>query len=76
MLIFGFKLADDDDTWEDNPFLGANTPEEEICEACHVYWDTEGNRYIGFELALGMPRHEMYQLLTPHSDFLTVYEVV
>lgn len=76
MLIFGFKLPEDDDYWKDDPFSEFGTPESDICEACHVYHDLSGNRYIGFEVALGMPQSEMESLLHPFSHSLRIFRLV
>jgi hypothetical protein len=72
MLIFGYRLAATDTQWSDDPFADSGTPETEICEACHIYEDDKGRRYIGFELALGMPVSEMEKLLAPYSESLSV----
>lgn len=37
-------------------------PEEDICEACHLYVDHRGSQYIGFDLALGLSTKEMDKL--------------
>lgn len=42
--------------------------EEEICEACHLYEDSLGNQYIGFDLKLGMSTLDMDKLLSFHKS--------
>ena len=66
MLILGFPIGDED-PWEDDPFQGYYIPEDVICEVCHIYSDKDGNRYIGIDMALGIPRSEMEKILLPFS---------
>lgn len=74
MYIFGFPIADIDG-WSD-PFSGhTNTPEDEICEACHIYEDAEGNRFIGFDLKLKLDEESMRNILSPFSSDLDVRKV-
>lgn len=68
MKIYGYKLTDkvkhidDYDPEEDTDFIPMS-PEEDICEACHMYTDAQGRVYIGFDLSLGMPQTEMDSFL-------------
>ena len=76
MYIYGFPLNEDDVEWSDDPFGPGRSPEDEICEICHVYRDREGNRYIGIELALNLDMGEMREILSPYSDDLGIRRVV
>lgn len=61
-------LSDDDWTEE--------SPEDVICEACHIYYDVYDNRYLGMELELGLDKPCMKEILTPFTtQTLKVFEV-
>jgi len=67
MKIYGYKLTEQvkhiDDYNADTDDAIPISPEEDICEACHLYTDTAGNSYVGFDLSLGMPQTEMDSFL-------------
>lgn len=77
MFIYGFPLSIDDDAWDEDPENSESiTPESEICEACHIYYDSDGNRYIGMELTLGLSVDEMNDILSPFSEELHIRRVI
>lgn len=76
MFIYGFPLEVDSVWGEDPESIESNTPEGEICEACHIYYDSDGNRYIGMELSLGLSIGEMDDILSPFSTELHIRRVV
>lgn len=66
MKIYGIKLSKN--PWmhvDDAPKQYEYTvnPEEDFCEACHMYEDTNGNHYLGFELSLELNQTIMEELL-------------
>lgn len=78
--IFGFIIPesfyDDLPIWSDVFEDERRSPEFIISPACHIYYDIDGTRFIGFDLVLGIPKEEMIELLRPHSNSLGVYKVL
>jgi len=76
MLIFGFPITESDN-WGDDPFAdGEISPEELICEACHIYESSDGAKYIGFNLNLGLDEVSMREYLARFSLDLKIRKVV
>jgi hypothetical protein len=75
MYIFGFPIPDDN-SWGEDPFEQGHIPEDYICEVCHIYKDSEGRKYIGIEVALGMKIEEMVEIMSPFSTDLGVRKVI
>jgi hypothetical protein len=75
MKIFGFSLLDDSE-WSDDPFGGGRIPEDEICEVCHIHFNSAGDRFIGIDVALGLSEEEMSQILSPYSRELRLIKVI
>jgi len=73
--VYGFKVLEDD-FWGDVFDDQSNSPEDIISSACHMYYDLEGNRYIGFDMSLGLTKKEMKSLLTTHSKKIGVHKVL
>ena len=73
MLIFGFPIGEID-KWTEDP-SGILAPENMICEACHIYQDIEGFKYIGFDVNLGLSMDEMREYLSSFSSDLYVRKV-
>lgn len=74
MFIFGFPIQEEE--WEDNPFTDSEkSPENKICEVCHVYYGENGVRYIGIEVSLGLEEKEMIRILSSFSDDLDFRKV-
>lgn len=78
MFIFGFPICPDDAHWCEDPFSEDEefTPEAKISEACHVYKTREGQRYIGFEIKLGLNEEDMRNMLVRYSSDLDIRKVV
>ena len=76
MFIFGFPITESDN-WSDDPFAEEEVnPETLICEACHIYEDIDGTKYIGFNLKLGLDETTMKEYLAPFSSDLKTRKVV
>jgi hypothetical protein len=76
MKILGFPIKLDDG-WADDPFSEyGRLPEEEICEVCHVYFDLNGNQYIGIDVSLGLSTTEMISILAPFSPDIKPRKVI
>ena len=76
MYIFGFPITDDN-SWDEDPFeVVGHVPEDDICEVCHVYKDSQGQKYIGIEVALGISVADMKDLLLPFSEDLDIRKVI
>jgi hypothetical protein len=73
--IYGFLVENLED-WGDVFSNEENSPENVISSACHVYFDLDGNTYIGFDMVLGMPQFEMDALLLKHSKKLSIFKVL
>jgi hypothetical protein len=65
--IYGFKIENLED-WSDVFENEAKSPEYLISSACHIYYDTDGNSYVGFDMALGLGRGEMNAFLAPYCE--------
>lgn len=75
MYIFGFPISDDN-SWGEDPFEQGHIPEDDICEVCHVYKDSQGNKYIGIEIALNISVENMRGILSPFSEDLDIRKVI
>ncbi len=73
--IYGFKV-NDPEVWGDVFCEDKQCPEELISSACHMYFDSEGDPYIGFDLLLDIPYEEMRKYLLPYSSDLVVRKVL
>lgn len=73
--IYGFKVKDDEE-WGDIFYDEDESPEKLISSACHMYHDLEGNRFIGFDLSLDIPKKEMKELLSKYSKKNSVRKVL
>lgn len=75
MFIFGFPVPDEQ-SWDEDPFeVGNHTPEEDICEVCHIYHGADGERYIGIDMSLGLTLQDMRDILSPFSKDLDIRKV-
>jgi len=74
MFIYGFPTTKDE--WDENPFTeGAMSPENCISEACHIYVNDTGDRYVGFDWNLGLDEITMIKYLAPFSSDLSTRKV-
>ena len=73
--IYGFKTVEDD-PWGDVFDHQDHTPEDIISSACHIYYDLDGNSYVGFDMSLGLSKKEMKTLLVPHSKKIGIHKVL
>lgn len=73
--IYGFKVLDED-FWGDVFDNQENSPEEIISSACHMYYGFEGDRYIGFDMSLGLTKKEMKELLKEYGKKIGVHKVL
>lgn len=73
--VYGFKVLDDD-FWGDVFDEESNSPEELISSACHMYYNANGDRYIGFDMSLGLTKKEMKLLLKNYGKKIGVYKVL
>lgn len=64
--IYGFKVDNVDD-WSDVFDDESRSPEYLISSACHMYYDIDGNMYIGFDMSLGLSRGKMDDYLAPYT---------
>lgn len=78
MKIYGLRLKeefrflhiDEYDTSEDEEGCVFINPEEEISSTCHLYEDSKGNQYVGFEASLGLKVSEMEELLGEPGQYI------
>jgi hypothetical protein len=63
--IYGFKIEEPHE-WSDVFEDETRSPEYLISSACHIYYDTDGNQYIGFDMTLNLSYDEMNDFLLPY----------
>lgn len=73
--IYGFKVENPEE-WGDVFENEAKSPEVLISAACHMYYDMDGNVYIGFDSSLGMSRGKMDELLSPYTKKPALRKVI
>jgi hypothetical protein len=73
--IYGFKVENPED-WSDVFEDETRSPEHKISSACHIYYDINGEMYIGFDLALGLGHEEMKTSLSSFSQKSAIRKVL
>jgi hypothetical protein len=73
--IYGFKIENQED-WSDVFDDETKSPEYLISSACHIYYDVDGNSFIGFDMSLGLSRGKMDEFLQPYCKKSTLKKVL